>query len=502
MEKEFLSKKYSWGLGIENETYLQFEKSLIASGAFIQTKIGKERYSNDYRKCYKKKALDDLLKTAFLKNAKYKISRMLNSHSIQKQDINLEHKTLKLKGNPPNQKYLGKSIIETFLEQQPHNIKSLFNLQNQKVSSIHFDGDTIEFITKYYENQTVEEACMELKELKDIFISELNNSSVLKGKVTYPQYNIGLNIFMTNLKSIVLFNNGTYHFHITLPNLFKKGRIVDYKIFSSQHMNAIYLLQWFEPFFIATLGSPDIMEVASRKYKIGKRFSLGSMRNTISRYIGVGTYNKSMPKGKLMTYNVDEFRKLLKFQKEDKIWWRDKIEEEMDYQLLPEIGLDFNSEKLYQSGFEFRLFDEFPEEYLNDVLLSIILICEHSLNVANIEWAHNSVAWNNLVFKTLKNGYTSEIDEDEKDGIIKLLKIIDPKINKDLEFKAELDKIKMADDFFFKILEILFDKYKEKNVFLDIMCGKNILQPPKWNNYNKYQVEKHLNQIESISKNR
>ena len=44
---------YYWGIGLENETYMQFEESLIVSGAYIQEKIGRERYSIDYRKCYK-----------------------------------------------------------------------------------------------------------------------------------------------------------------------------------------------------------------------------------------------------------------------------------------------------------------------------------------------------------------------------------------------------------------------------------------------------------------
>lgn len=31
--------KFYWGIGLENETYLQFEESLIVSGEFIQEKL-------------------------------------------------------------------------------------------------------------------------------------------------------------------------------------------------------------------------------------------------------------------------------------------------------------------------------------------------------------------------------------------------------------------------------------------------------------------------------
>lgn len=63
---------YYWGIGLENETYLQFEASSIVSGAFIQEKMGCERYSIDYRTCYKEGTLATLLETAFDKNKNYK----------------------------------------------------------------------------------------------------------------------------------------------------------------------------------------------------------------------------------------------------------------------------------------------------------------------------------------------------------------------------------------------------------------------------------------------
>jgi hypothetical protein len=92
--KDNQEKKYYWGIGLENETYMQFEESLIVSGAFIQEKIGFEKYSIDYRKCYKPESLAPMLKKAFGLNENYKVSRMMNSHSLEKLDINYQHKTL------------------------------------------------------------------------------------------------------------------------------------------------------------------------------------------------------------------------------------------------------------------------------------------------------------------------------------------------------------------------------------------------------------------------
>ncbi|MGQ7945932.1 hypothetical protein [Flavobacterium sp. WC2509] len=513
--KDNQNKKYYWGIGLENETYMQFEESLIVTGEFIQEKIGFEKYSIDYRKCYKPESLAPLLKKAFGLNQNYTVSRMINSHSLEKLDINYQHKMLsaiksvtndiEIDGTTPqpleNPEYLGKSIMELFLEEQPYNIQSMITQRNKTMGSVHFDGDSIEFVTKYFENRTIEDSCKELKATKKLFLDTINESAVLNGKLNFPDYNNGLNMFMTNQENLVLFNNGTYHFHITLPSLTEDSRIVDYKDFEKTHSNAIYLLQWFEPFFIATLGSPDIMGVISDKYSLDKKFTLGSMRNAMSRYIGVGTFNKAMPKGKILTYKVDDFRKLLKFEKEENIWWRDQIEADMEYELLPEVGLDFNQEKMYQSGFEFRSFDEFPATYLNDVLFSIILICEHSLNLPNVKWGHDSVAWNNLVFKTLKFGYLTEINEEEKNEVLDLLQLLNPSDSNYNALKAEFNTIIMLDAFFFKILAVLHDKYKDNNVCLDSMCGKKSNFAPKWDNFNKYQTERHLQQIGSFCEN-
>lgn len=510
--KENQTKKYYWGIGIENETYMQFEESLIVTGAFIQEEIGYERYSIDYRKCYKQGSLDSILKTAFYNNENYKVSRMMNSHSLEKLDINYQHKTLlevkSLVNNTEtskikiptieNPEYLGKSILELFLEEQPYNIQSMVSLKKNPMGSIYFDGDSIEFVTKYFENRTISDSCEELKATKNLFLDKINESKIIQGKLKFPDYNIGLNMFMSNQKNLVLFNNGTYHFHITLPTLTENSRIVDYTNFEKKHSNAIYLLQWFEPLFIATLGSPDIMGVISTKYDLDKKFALGSMRSAMSRYTGVGTFNKSMPKGKILTYKVEDFRKLLRFQKEENIWWRDQIELDLDYELLLDVGLDFNQEKMYQSGFEFRCFDEFPAAYLNDVLFSIILICEHSLHVPDVTWGHDSIVWNNIVFKTLKHGYLTELNETEKNEILDLLQLLNPSDSNFNKLQTEFEAIVMLDEFFFKILEVLQDKYKYNNVCIDSMYGQKTSFPPKWDNFNKSQVEQHLQQISSF----
>ncbi len=501
--KDNQTTKYYWGIGLENETYIQFQDPLTVSGAFIQEKVGRERYSLDYTTYYKPGSLSLALKTGFDTNKNYFISRMINSHSLEKLDLKYNHKTIakKIETEAPdngsisietieNPDYLGKSILENFLEKQPFNISSMITTKTNPMGSVCFDGDSIEFVTKYFENRTIEESCKELITTKNLFVDKINESGVLEEKLHFPAYNSGLNMFMSNQENIVLFNNGTYHFHLTLPTLTQNSRIVDYDAFDKTHANAMYLLQWFQPLFIATLGSPDIMGVISEKFNLDKNYALGSMRNAMSRYIGVGTYNKVMPKGKILTYNVEDFRKLLKFTKEENIWWRDQIENDMEYNLLSDVGLDFNQEKMYQSGFEFRSFDEFPISYLQDVLYAILLICEHSLNVTDVAWGHDSKVWNNIIFKSLKHGYTTEMTAEEKAEVLELLQLT--------HFKSEFETIVLLDEFFFKILEVLHDKYKDNNVCINAMSNQKRDRFTRWNNFNKFQIEQHKKQIERV----
>jgi hypothetical protein len=492
-------RKLYWGIGLENETYLQFEDSLIVSGQFIQEKMGRERYSIDYLKCYRAGTLETLLSTAFHPDKNYLVSQMMNSHSLEKLDIHFQHKTIQ--SAPPlqdNPDYAGKSILELFLEKQPYQIQTMFTQKNNPMGCIIFDGDTIEFVTKYFENRTVQEACNEMRINKKIFLERLNDTKILPGPLTFPEYNIGINMFMSNQKNLVLFNNGTLHFHFTLPTLTEDSRIVDYDAFDKAHNNAIYLLQWFEPLFIASLGSPDIMAIISNHHQLKEKFAAGSMRNAMSRYTGVGTYHQSMPKGKILTYPVEDFRKLLKFKKEENIWWRDQVESELCYDLLTDLGLDFNREKLYQSGFEFRSFDEFPADHLPAVLHAIVLICEHSKTFETVNWGHDSIVWNNLVFRALRDGFSTEINDIEKLEVLQALHLIDSNEN---ALPVEWHNFARLDEFFFAILEKLHAHYQNDNIYLDALMGEIPAAAPKWDNFNQHQQEQHLKQLEVVIEN-
>ena len=103
-----------------------------------------------------------------------------------------------------------------------------------------------------------------------------------------------------------------------------------------------------------------------------------------------------------------------------------------------------------------------------------------------------------MVFKSLKEGYLTEINEEEKQAVLNLLQLFTTSDESLNTLKSEFDKIVMLDEFFFKVLSVLHDKYKDENTCIDAMYGEKTSAPPQWGNFNKYQIEQHLKQIEGV----
>jgi hypothetical protein len=168
------------------------------------------------------------------------------------------------------------------------------------------------------------------------------------------------------------------------------------------------------------------------------------------------------------------------------------VEAELSYDLLTDLGLDFNREKLYQSGFEFRSFDEFPASYLPEVLHAIVLICEHSRHMADVQWATDSVVWNNLVFRALVEGFQTTMNTEEKQALLNLLQLNETSL-------AHFASIERLDAFFFALLEILHHRYKSDNSYIDALMGHKTSAPPRWENFNEHQTEQHAIQLAEVS---
>jgi hypothetical protein len=481
-----------WGIGLENECYLQGNLKKIL-GKNITKMLGKERYSVDYTSNYNIEDIKNTMSQIYLNDKYYNVSQMLNSHSLDKIDRNGQHRTTYEKEPKQNPKFTGKSVMEEWFEYDPE-IKEIINSKINTETNVFFDGDTIEFITEKFYKTNTENITNELKNTKKKFIDKFNDFKEKThlwselGKINYVLTHPGLNIFNSMPNKIVFFNNTTIHIHLTLPTKIKKSLIVDKSNFNKVHNKAIKLLQWFEPFFICTLGSPDIMQYIYEKNNPNNNyFSKGSMRATISRYIGVGTYNmEEMGGGKNITKKVDSLRP------NGVKWWRDMIKEKLQYN-LPEndMGLDFNFAKHYQSGLEFRLLDGIPLENLKDVIDIIILICEHSYsydNTIDILTCSVSQTWNNIIYKSMIDGYNANITKCEITDFLRMLKI---------DMFIDKEEI-LLEDFYYKVLEYLFELYKNKETFAIKYMTKDFNKIKRWENFNKIQESEHKKSLEPL----
>jgi hypothetical protein len=467
-----------WGIGIENECYLHCDPITI-KGNYIINNIKRERYSIDYTRNYDMNDIKELIMKYYDINRDYKITQMINSHTLDKMDRNGNHKTTYEKIPKLNLKFSGKTILEEWFEYD-NEMKHILDPKDKTKTNIFFDGDTIEFITDNFYKINSKDVVNELKENKDNFLNKFNKFKKEtklwedSGDINYVIKHPCLNMWRSQPKTIVLFNNTTYHIHITLPTEIYNGKIIDTVSFDYNHAKAIRMIQWFEPLFIATLGSPDLFGLLSKNY------TKGSMRGALSRYIGIGTYDtNTMIKNKILVKPIDDSR-----PKNNIIWWRTMVESKLKYKLsATDIGMDFNYSKHYQSGFEFRLLDGFPIESLKSVIDVLLLLCCHALSynvLSDIKIACENQTWNNLVFETIIHGFNATITKTQINEICEILNI-----------KIKSGSNMLLENFYYLLLEELFRKY-HTNKLLEQMT-KDFTKINRWTNFNKIQFLDHLN---------
>lgn len=393
------SNEIFWGLGIELETYFQFEKPIQVAAPILRKCHKAERYSVDYYKSYK--ALHEKVFQMMFPDSSgcFPLPFLINGHCLSKMDRHGNHITTYEKNPKPNPKFAGKTLLEEMKERS-----DLFKNDHE----IHyvFDGDTVEFMTLDFYKSKATKVIKELVDYKIKFLNELNlfikkeGLHKEKGTLLYPPYNPGFAVFYSNPGNVVMFNNGTYHINITLPSLLGSPTedgsptLAFPDLFRQQHKVCIKMIQWFEPFLLAVYGTPDPLSFTS------PIFSKGSQRCAVSRYIGIGTYDvEKMPEGKIMTLPLKEIA-----GSQTDFWWYNIYHQISGYIALEQIGMDINYKKHYNHGIELRFFDWFPEGKLYKLITELVYICEVALDRDETGTAALSKTWNLFVIGVLKEG--------------------------------------------------------------------------------------------------
>jgi hypothetical protein len=405
-----------WGIGIENEVYLEFEKKHEIKKQDLITKRKRERYSVDYYTNYKKKWLDEAIRF-YINNqtegTKLSIPILLNANSFTKTDKYNNSITLYTSLRESNPKFSGETLIETLQQQNEY-------FQNTIGNQWLFDGDTIEFNTLNFFNANLHDVTNELCKNKREFITNLNatfskiNAFNEYGNIKIMEKNHPFSSFMTNFKNITMFNNGTLHYNITLPTyLDAKCNIQNTNSFIKTHKRAIKIIQWMEPFILAVYGSPDPFS-NMEKFQNKGLFTNASQRGAISRYIGIGTYNTDeMIKGKILKKSVSELAcNSLEY------WWYHEFYKNNAYTKLYEMGIDINFNKHYNHGIEIRFLDHIHDtEKLYESFEFIIYLMDIILENDSFDNLENPIfnkLWNNVVLKTMIHGKTGLLNTEEK----------------------------------------------------------------------------------------
>lgn len=410
-----------WGIGIENETYIEAEKWITKPADFMNNQK-RERYSVDYWKIYDenkfkkvtKKCIDDIKGKRFFgkmkrPDATIQLPLLLNSHSFTDTDRFGQPLTTYEVNPKPNPKYSGTTIFDNIMT----SIKYGDFFRNGYEKWFCFDGDTIEFITQNFRCAKVKGVIEELITHKNQWITNFSNvmddidkENILDGVFKYPKENHGLAIYHTNRNNIAIFNNGTYHINITLPTeLDENCNIKDWNLFVDSHRKVARLFQWVTPFLIARFGSGDIFSrLDNTSFK--NMFPNGSQRLCVSRYVGAAIYDtKNMPIGKILTIPNESIPGR----------WYEKIHNSSNciYKTLSVIGVDINFHKHKNHGLEFRIFDWFPEEQLEECINLLVWMCDEALNKELTDDPRLSDIFNDILAKSIWDGKLTVLDKSQ-----------------------------------------------------------------------------------------
>lgn len=433
-----------WGLGIENEIYLELDKGVYVTPTVFMNNRKRERYSVDYNQNYKKDVIQPYLENMIKGEPLIKIPLLMNAHSFTNTDSNNEPRRRYTKLNELNSKFKGETLIEEILK---------YKYKDTYEKEWLFDGDTIEFTTIHFYNTTLNKVVNELNREKLLFIRELqdyqtkNELFMQYGKIRYMNNNYPFAMYLTNYNNIAMFNNGTLHYNITLPTKLNENKeIENITEFKENHKKAIKIIQWLEPMLICIYNTPD-------PFSDAVQFSKCSQRCAVSRYIGIGTYDTDiMLEGKQLTVKIEEYKSY---------FWYKRYHKESNYTMLDEIGYDINYNKHYNHGIEIRFFDYINDnQMMKEAMEMIIYLMDYVLEIDEIDNPVKNPIWNEIVMNVMHAGKEYIMTKEEK-------------LQYELIFKCKI-KNNMIKDVYYEIYYKLIHKYneikmiKKKNVNINI----------------------------------
>ena len=294
---------------------------------------------------------------------------------------------------------------------------------------------------------------------------------------------------------------GSYHFWITLPH-FKTDEIGEVE---TMHQKAVFLLQTVEPLFCSLYGScdPNINKKSTTPYL------KGSYRAANNMYAAFGTSPASMYKDKpggndwysspIMFSRTVNKRVYTPKRMDVSIYSNNvakHVTKRIDSDEVPDymfmngesnmmMGADFRRKRGIK-GFEFRIWDHFPQEHVKDILKITYLISCYAVSIPSkhLVYSMEEQSWNNSMRDALLEGYSMKINNKYIAYINKQFKL---KVNNKKESQKQLEHL----------IDVLWKKVMgnevTKNMYL-LMVGDD-MKKPKVVNINKMSQEATMRKV-------
>jgi len=299
--------------------------------------------------------------------------------------------------------------------------------------------------------RSMESYCRQIQDKENEFINilvdydKLNKNKIKNYGGRISTYPFGLCSFIKEPKSykagkyqfksgLVKDYTGSYHITMTLPYTEKTTE----KEFIKMHQNFANQLQWIEPLLLTAFFSSDDTSVGTYLKKVRGSFRVmrvgwGNLAGSDIRKfdVGIGRYSniKTYWREGLDFYNIKKLKACSKVT----------IQEPGAISALSSNFRTFGatdpdnpderksgSPMTIPNGIEFRIFDHFPSEYLQELCKILVFVAENSRKHQTKKYVYQNKSWIEAVKQIMKYGWKAMLPESY---IKELRNVLNLKIN-------------------------------------------------------------------------
>lgn len=448
-----------WGLGIEHEVALFGPMQLMSKQKVMKLFLREDTFNSlGWNAAFLTKQIQVLAKRAQLpvlprlNDIDWLLQVMqsaVDEHS--KSDYSSKSKDTRNKECKPEDTRVWAKRLTSLLDEGRVTKKELqFMLKRVTVDHSNL-GPLPEIVSLDFKNATLQSIVREVRNTEDILQNVL--SPMLEFKVqpcmlgVWPLVLMDRPLFEECAKGkpwIAPDYTGSYHINITLP-VRKRSQ------FMARHALAALMLQWCEPLLIASVGQPDPFALLD-----DWQATEGSFRMSTNEFSALGTQNVSSatqlkspalkdrrannpvlpdPWSPVGTQWLKRMRTAAAQRYQPPPYLNVVRSEQSAYTRMHTIGTDFRRAQKPPFGFEFRVLDNMTLDVLQDVVHVLLLLCDHSAAVFDMEHRRNhkgaledavpdprgNMEWNALTREVFLEGHNAVVPQSQRVALAQAL---------------------------------------------------------------------------------